>query len=72
MPSTSDGELGFEKTPSYFPTTEVPERMFKLHPNVKLILGVKEPVHRRVLDIKHNRSYFGQGVQIGKYTQIRS
>ena len=72
MPSTSDGELGFEKTPSYFPTTEVPERMFKLHPNVKLILGVKEPVDRWVLDIKHNRSYFGQGVQIGKYTQIRS
>ena len=46
MPVTAADELGFEKTPSYFPATDVPERIYRVHPDVKLVLGVKEPVDR--------------------------
>lgn len=35
MPPTLDGQLTMEKTPSYFITKEVPERVNKLNPNMK-------------------------------------
>ena len=46
MPATLDGQLTIEKTPSYFVTRDVPEKVYDMSPTVKLIVVVKDPVNR--------------------------
>ena len=60
MPFTKEGELTIEKSPSYFITPEVPERISSISKTVKLILIVRDPVIRAVsdytqLDMKKSR-----------------
>lgn len=50
MPLTRNGELGIEKSPSYFVVPGVPERIVKLSKDVKLILIVRDPVTRTISD----------------------
>ena len=46
MPFTHEDELGFEKTPSYFPQRLVPKRVMRFDPHMKMVLVVKNPVTR--------------------------
>ena len=48
FPVAQPDQLLFEKTPAYFPTPNVAERMHDVMPNTKLILLVKDPVKRFV------------------------
>lgn len=50
MPATSSDQLVIEKTPAYFVTPYVPERIHKLLPNLKVILIVRDPVQRVISD----------------------
>lgn len=50
MPSTLDGQITMEKTPSYFITKEAPKRIRNMSKNVKLIIVVRDPVTRAVSD----------------------
>lgn len=50
MPLTTSGELGIEKSPSYFVVPEVPRRIARFSKDVKLILTVRDPVARLISD----------------------
>jgi len=50
MPATLDGQLTVEKTPSYFVTKSVPQRVYSMSPDVKLIVVVRDPVTRALSD----------------------
>jgi len=55
MPATLDGQLTVEKTPSYFVTKSVPQRVHAMSPDVKLILVVRDPVTRALSDFTQAR-----------------
>jgi len=55
MPATLDGQLTVEKTPSYFVTKYVPQRVYAMSPGVKLILVVRDPVTRALSDFTQAR-----------------
>lgn len=63
MPRTLEGQITMEKTPSYFVTKEVPQRVKKMNPETKLLVVVRDPVTRAISDYtqatskKENRSY---------------
>lgn len=42
-----------EKTPGYFRNEKVPERVYKLNPNMKIILIVRDPVKRLQSELTH-------------------
>lgn len=50
MVPTNKSEVTFEKSPSYFRSSLVPNRMYSLLPTVKLLLSVREPVKRAISD----------------------
>jgi len=50
MPTTLDGELTMEKTPSYFVTRSVPSRMYNMSADVRLVVVVRDPVTRAISD----------------------
>ncbi|XP_024082016.1 heparan sulfate glucosamine 3-O-sulfotransferase 3B1 isoform X2 [Cimex lectularius] len=50
MPPTLDGQVTMEKTPSYFVTKEVPLRVKKMNPKMKLLVVVRDPVTRAISD----------------------
>ncbi|KAL2101681.1 hypothetical protein ACEWY4_003442 [Coilia grayii] len=50
MPSTLDGQLTMEKTPSYFVTSHVPKRIYSMAKDIKLIIVVRNPVTRAISD----------------------
>ena len=50
MPSSTRGQLTIEKTPSYFITSDVPERIKNMSRDVRLLLVVRDPVTRAVSD----------------------
>ena len=50
MPLTDDNQLTIEKSPSYFVTPNVPERIFEHSKTVKLLLIVRDPVTRAISD----------------------
>ena len=50
MPPSDDGQLTVEKSPSYYVTPEVPERVWAMNPHVQLILIVRDPVTRLLSD----------------------
>ena len=56
MPTSLDGQLTMEKTPSYFITKEAPGRIRKMNPSIKLILVVRDPVTRAISDYTQARS----------------
>lgn len=50
MPPSDDGQLTVEKSPSYYVTPEVPERVWAMNPHVQLVLIVRDPVTRLLSD----------------------
>ncbi|KAK2588024.1 hypothetical protein KPH14_004098 [Odynerus spinipes] len=50
MPYSFRGQITIEKSPSYFVTPEVPERIRAMNASVKLLLIVREPVTRAISD----------------------
>ena len=48
MPVSLPGQIILEKSPSYFPHPEAPERVYRMNPDIRLILIVRHPVHRSV------------------------
>ncbi|CAB1322352.1 unnamed protein product [Coregonus sp. 'balchen'] len=58
MPFTLPGQLTVEKTPGYFASPQVPERVWEMNPAVRLLLIVRDPAERLVSDytqVLHNR-----------------
>lgn len=41
MPTSVKGQLTMEKTPSYFVTSSVPARVYRMNPKIKLLLVVR-------------------------------
>ena len=50
MPETSEHEITIEKSPSYFVTKGVPERIKAMNSSLKLILILRNPVERLISD----------------------
>lgn len=48
MPSSREDQITIEKTPKYLVDKRVPERAFKLNPNLKLIVVMRNPVVRAI------------------------
>ncbi|XP_015524841.1 heparan sulfate glucosamine 3-O-sulfotransferase 1 [Neodiprion pinetum] len=57
MPYSFKGQITIEKSPSYFVTPEVPERIRAMNASVKLLLIVREPVTRTISDYTQLRSH---------------
>lgn len=50
MPFSFPHQITIEKSPAYFVTEEVPERIFKMNSSVKLLIIVREPTTRAISD----------------------
>ncbi|XP_036422689.1 heparan sulfate glucosamine 3-O-sulfotransferase 4 [Colossoma macropomum] len=50
MPSTLEGQITMEKTPSYFVTNSAPKRIHSMAKDIKLIIVVRNPVTRAISD----------------------
>uniref|UniRef100_A0A914XZS1 Sulfotransferase domain-containing protein n=1 Tax=Panagrolaimus superbus TaxID=310955 RepID=A0A914XZS1_9BILA len=50
MPLTTKNEITLEKSPAYFISKSVPERVFKMNPKMKLIVVVRNPITRAISD----------------------
>lgn len=50
MPFSFPHQITIEKSPAYFITEEVPERIFKMNSSIKLLVIVREPTVRAVSD----------------------
>lgn len=57
MPHSFPHQVTIEKSPSYFVTPEVPERVRAMNASVKLLLIVREPVTRAISDYTQLRSH---------------
>ncbi|KAM9546522.1 heparan sulfate glucosamine 3-O-sulfotransferase 1-like isoform 1-T2 [Salvelinus alpinus] len=58
MPFTLPGQVTVEKTPGYFASPQVPQRVWEMNPAVRLLLIVRDPAERLVSDytqVLHNR-----------------
>ncbi|XP_023331056.1 heparan sulfate glucosamine 3-O-sulfotransferase 1 [Eurytemora carolleeae] len=74
FPALGPDQICVEKSPSYFVTLKVPERIKEMNPRMKLILIVRDPVTRLISDftqITHNR--IDKGLQIRDFdsTMVR-
>ncbi|XP_012272461.1 heparan sulfate glucosamine 3-O-sulfotransferase 5 [Orussus abietinus] len=59
MPYSFKGQVTIEKSPSYFVTPEVPERIHAMNASVKLLLIVREPVTRAISDYTQLKTHAG-------------
>ena len=50
MPASLPGQITLEKSPSYFVTSKVPERVYQMSKTVKLIAIVRDPTRRAISD----------------------
>lgn len=50
MPFSFKNQITIEKTPSYFTSPEVPERVYRMNSTIKLLLILRDPVERTVSD----------------------
>lgn len=50
MPEAKKGQMTIEKTPSYFVTKGIPERIYKMSKKTKLIIVLRDPVTRAISD----------------------
>ncbi|KAL5285732.1 HS3ST5 family protein [Megaselia abdita] len=57
MPHSFRGQITIEKSPSYFVSPEVPERVRAMNATIKLLLIVREPVTRAISDFTQLRSH---------------
>lgn len=57
MPYSFRGQITIEKSPSYFVTPEVPERVRAMNSSIMLIMIVREPVTRAISDYTQLKSH---------------
>lgn len=50
MPTTLEGQITIEKSPSYFITKDAPRRVQHMNPSTKLLVVVRDPVTRAISD----------------------
>ncbi|XP_072532791.1 heparan sulfate glucosamine 3-O-sulfotransferase 5-like [Salminus brasiliensis] len=50
MPFSLPGQITIEKSPAYFVTEKVPERIFRMNSSTKLLVIVREPATRAISD----------------------
>ena len=50
MPKSTPEQITIEKSPSYFITEEVPQRIYNMSSTVKLLLVVRDPIQRAISD----------------------
>lgn len=50
MPFTAEHNVVIEKTPAYYVTESVPERIYAMNASIKIILIVRDPVTRLISD----------------------
>ena len=50
MPFSYPQQITIEKSPAYFITEEVPERIYKMNSSIKLLIIVREPTTRAISD----------------------
>lgn len=50
MPPSFKNQITIEKTPSYFTTPSVPERIYRMNSTIKLLLILRDPVERTISD----------------------
>ncbi|KAJ7372585.1 hypothetical protein OS493_017856 [Desmophyllum pertusum] len=55
MPTSSPGQITIEKSPSYFITSKVPERVYRMSKSVKVIVIVRDPTRRAISDYTQSR-----------------
>ena len=71
MPYSLPGQVVIDNTPNYFANKHVPERIFNINPNMKLVLAVRNPVDRAISEYAmHKMNYVKRnqtipGVQLG-------
>lgn len=63
LPAVSEDQLVTEKTPAYFHTPEVPQRIKDMDPNIKLVLILRDPVKRLISDYNQFRT---KNLDLGK------
>ena len=54
MPWSSPNQLTMEKSPAYFVTPKVPERIYRMNSKIKLLLTVRDPVVRLISHYVNN------------------
>lgn len=57
MPYSFRGQITIEKSPSYFVTPEVPERVRAMNASIKLLMIVRDPVTRAISDYTQLKSH---------------
>lgn len=57
MPYSFRGQITIEKSPSYFVTPEVPERVRAMNASIKLMIIVRDPVTRAISDYTQLKSH---------------
>ena len=50
MPEVTKNQMTIEKTPSYFVTKKIPERVYRMSKKTKLIVVLRDPVTRAISD----------------------
>ncbi|PRD25488.1 UNVERIFIED_CONTAM: Heparan sulfate glucosamine 3-O-sulfotransferase 3B1 [Trichonephila clavipes] len=68
MPQSLESQITMEKTPSYFITREVPHRLYRMSPTVKLIVVVRDPVTRAISDYTQTASKRSTGPSFDQMT----
>ncbi|CRL07929.1 CLUMA_CG021026, isoform A [Clunio marinus] len=71
MPHSFRGQITIEKSPSYFVTPEVPERVRAMNSSIKLLLIVREPVTRAISDYTQLRSHAATSILPSLTTSIQ-
>ena len=56
MPCSEEGQLTMEKSPQYFPSAGVPQRIHDMNSSIKLIVIMREPISRAVSHYTHVNS----------------
>ncbi|CAO1421183.1 unnamed protein product [Diamesa hyperborea] len=72
MPHSFRGQITIEKSPSYFVTPEVSERVRAMNSTIKLLLIVREPVTRAISDYTQLRSHAATAVLPSSYSSASS
>jgi len=68
MPATLEDQMTVEKTPSYFVTHGVPERVFNMSRNLKLLIVVRDPVTRAISD--YTQAVSKRGVEVKPFEEM--
>ena len=58
MPYSLPGQIIIEKSPNYFPNINATGRVFRMNPDIQLLLAVRDPVHRAISEYAMHKESF--------------